>query len=251
MIVLYYMKFINKDLAKQTRSHFTDKEFEMVVKTFNWTKNLFLVNKKKNKKTVGGHDFDHVYRVTGMAITLAISEKVSPFLPAIAAILHDVGRTGDNVNAVGPFHGKLSRDMSSQFIHQLGLSINQIKVLEDAIEDHPYLNMKVRPSKVIEILQDADRLDGLGALGPVRSGAAHWDKPIYNRKISNSSEELQIITIYQDFSVRIPEWYDMLWTKSARKIAKARYKFLMEFCEEFKKEAELMEKGIRDLNLYY
>ncbi|MBI2600863.1 hypothetical protein HYW42_02820 [Candidatus Daviesbacteria bacterium] len=96
---------------------------------------------------------------------------------------------------------------------------------------------------------DADRLDSMGALGPVRAAATRWNLPLYTDKKIESAEEKDIKSIFQDFSIRVPKIYNSLWTKSARQIARSRIQFLRVFIKEYEKEAHFMLKSFHDLEI--
>jgi len=199
--------------------------------------------------THGGHGLDHAHRVTGMSSVLGTLEKQPPFLPILAALLHDVGRTISSDKRSQDFlHGQLSREIASEFITSLEISKENKILVENALEDHPFLNEKVRQSYVVKILMDADRLDNLGALGPVKAGSYKWYLPLYRGKPKTSKDD-EIDSIYGHFAVRMPQWADMMWTESGKKIAAQRVKFLNEFSEEFVKEITFMQKSFDQLEI--
>lgn len=131
--------------------------------------------------------------------------------------------------------------MASEFLASLEiLSASDKEVVLAAVIDHPLENSAVRDSYVARIVMDADRLDTIGALAPVRCAAHRWHLPLFTGTEDSTTEESAIISVFQDFAVRVPQWYDLLWTDAARDIAHQRLSFLKEFIAQFRSEATFM-----------
>lgn len=232
------------------RVNFSSDQKQVLVKVRHWAQDFYTKEERHGGPLLGGHGFDHTMRVCGMSVVLSVLEKVDPFLQVVSALLHDVGRAVDEPRALTYLHGQLSRELSENFLDSLEILTDQDKhVVKNAIEDHPFLNEKVRLSDVVKILMDADRLDGLGAIGPVRSGAVRWRLPIFTSQTDQGGQEWQLTSVFQDFSVRVPEWQKMLWTKSAQEIAVSRAEFLRGFIDEFYREAAFMQKSFDQLGI--
>lgn len=215
-----------------------------------WAKKFFIKAEKEGRVVMGGHGFDHTQRVAGMAATLSVMEGYRPFLPVLTSLLFDVGRTGKDPRSHNYLHGKLSAEFANKFLEGLPLFSRKDKTLvKNAMEDHPLLNKDVKRSFVVEIVMDADRLDSLGALGPVRAAATRWKLPLYSDQVNKSEIEKEIKSIHQDFAYRLTKWYDSLWTSSAKKIAEPRIKFLKDFIKEYEKEASFMLKAFKNLKI--
>lgn len=211
-----------------------------------WSQHLF-EKADREGSSKGGHSFDHTQRVTGMTSVIAKMEGQDPFLPTLAALIHDVGRTVPDDQGSG--HGQLSRQLSEDLINKLPISDADKEMVKNAIEDHPKLNKDVRNSWLVKILMDGDRMDMFGAVGPIRAAAHHNDLPLYSNTIISDTNEEDLKTIYQDFAFRIPAAYTHLWTTSAKKIAKPRIEFLKKFIEEYKNEMIFMHQSFENLNL--
>jgi len=225
-------------------NRFSKQELAILKKAKQFTKSKF----ENHVSKVGGHGLDHAMRVTGVAAYLSSKESKNPFLPVLAAILHDVGRASDDPRSQNFLHGKLSRELTEHFLSTLKL-IKEDKILvENAIEDHPFLNEKVRESYVVKILMDADRIDSLGAMSPIKAASYKWNLPLYTGE-SSSVEDGEIDSVYGYFGVRILEWGNMMWTKTGKKMAAKRLKFLKKFNEEFVSEITFMNKCFNELNL--
>lgn len=231
---------------------FTLEQRQALVRTYEWVKGFFKDAEEKKKFVMGGHGLDHTERVVGMTATLSVLEKVEPFLPVLSALLIDIGRTSDDPRAKSFQHGEVSCEMASPLLRSLGILTNEDReIVENTISDHSRKNEFVRSSKVVQIVMDADRLDSLGALGPVRAAATRWRNPLFipRENESGSTADDKIESIYHDFSVRVVEWFGMLWTSSARAIARPRVEFLLQFNEEYKKEASFMHASFDNMGL--
>lgn len=227
-----------------------DNEREVLHEAHVWVKSFFDQATEDNRVVMGGHGLDHNERVAGMAAYLALEEGYEPFLPAFTSLLFDVGRTSKDSRAHNFEHGRLSVEIAKDFIESIPLLTPDNRILiMNAMADHPLLNKAVRESWLVKIVQDADRLDTIGALAPVRAAATRWKLPLYADRVVNSAEEKDIETIYQDFAVRIPKWVESIWTETAREIARPRVDFLMRFIEEYDIEAGFMLKAFQNLEI--
>lgn len=214
----------------------------------------FIIDYYQKQQKLGevmvGHGFDHARRVAGMASFIAVNENKPPFLPILSALIHDIGRANKDSRSRNRLHGQLSREIVDPFIQKLSLTRGDKNTVVNAIEDHPFLNNKVRKSYVVEILMDADRLDTLGAIAPVKSASILWQLPLVGKINLRYGDESRIDSIYGYFGVWIPEWANMMWTKTGQKIAKERLKFLKQFNKKFLEELNFMENCFKNLNLY-
>lgn len=202
-----------------------------------WTKKYF--DSVPQGTHIGGHGFDKTMRKAGMAAIIDSGEGQPVFLPVLASMIMDVGRATSDPRSKTYQHGELSRELSEKdlFPKLTILRTDERILLSNALEDHSKMNNKVRRSYVVEVAMDADRLDCLGALGPLRAASWRPNIPIIlPEETSAFSGDTQIQTMYQDMSVRHMEWVDMLWTKTARNIATPRIKAYRKYLERLKTE---------------
>lgn len=217
---------------------------------FEWTKSFF--DRVTPDTHIGGHGFDKVMRQAGMAAVLAFREGHPIFLPVLTAMVMDVGRATQDPRSKSYQHGGLSREMiEADLFGQLDIITAEDKTLiGNAVEDHSKLNERVRRSYVVEVVMDADRLDCLGALGPLRAAAWRPNIPlILPEETDVRSGDTEIQTVWQDMAVRHMEWVDMLWTETAREIARPRVKFYRDYLAELQLETSFMYNAFRQLGL--
>lgn len=169
----------------------------------------------------GGHDAEHSLRVYRAALRIAQGEPACDReIVALAALLHDADdhklfHTEDNANARSFLHGQ---GVARERIEQICRVINAVSFSQ---------NRGKRPDTPEgRIVQDADRLDALGAIGIARTfafGGEHG-RPLED-SIGHFYEKLLLLK-------------DELNTETARKIAAPRHAFLERFLEEYRKESE-------------
>lgn len=197
----------------------------------------YIENKLKGEGS--GHDWWHVYRVWMLAKEIGEKEKGDMFVIELAALLHDIAdwkfTNGDD--SVGP---KLASDWL------LKLDVNKMVIDEVAtiIKDISFKGAGVKTSmKTLagRVVQDADRLDAIGAIGIARTFAygGHTGREIYNPNIKpimhktfgdykkNNSPTLN------HFYEKLLLLKDLINTKTAKKMAVTRHKFMEVYLREF------------------
>jgi uncharacterized protein len=191
-------------------------------------------------KSGDGHDFGHVDRVYRLVLKISEEEDVDMDVVRAAALLHDVARSergGD-----GLCHAERGARMALGLLKEIGFPKEKFDAVAHAIEVHQYSRGLKAESREAEILQDADRLDALGAVIIVRmvEAATKYKEPIYDPNIPIKDEydgsKLTLINhIYEKLLKMTP---DSFKTEKAREIAKGRYDFVKEFAERYVGEVE-------------
>lgn len=195
-----------------------------------------------------GHDWWHTYRVWKMALKIAETEKECDlFVVQLAALLHDIADwkfySGDI--SVGP---KLARE----WLEKLEVEESIISHVCDIIKNLSFKGGGVKSQmKTMKgmVVQDADRLDAIGAIGITRafSYGGHADREIYNPDVKPEKHETfeqykeSKSTTINHFYEKLLLLKDLMNTKSAKKIAEERHKFMEQFLDKFFKEWRLEE----------
>ena len=190
-----------------------------------------------------GHGRDHINRVVRMARRLAAGEGVDPFLPVVAAYLHDT--IDEKLVASIPAAERELRD----YLNAHDFTADQVATIMDAISTlavaHPLDGVPIHLSIVGKIVRDADWLDAIGALGITRAiyyGGGHHEKiydPAIKPRQNMSRAEYRNLadeTIINHFYEKILKLSGMLQTATARQIAAHRQQVMLDFLTEFKAE---------------
>lgn len=167
----------------------------------------------------GGHDVEHTLRVYRNALLIAEQEQECDLdIVALAALLHDVDdhklfQTDNNANA-------------RAFLTGQGVEEDRIEAICQAINAVSFSKNRGRVPDTIEgrIVQDADRLDAIGAVGIARTFAYGGE---HGRSLASS---------IQHFYDKLLLLKDELNTVSARRIAEDRHAFMVAFLDRLKRE---------------
>src|SRR5690625_3681836 len=181
----------------------------------------FIYSKFHHDET--GHDFYHMARVAEMAKLISISENADSFICEVAGWVHDIG-DHKLFN-----HPNEEIEKMKVFLKSIHINNKQIAQINDAIKDVSFSKGNLTP-KTLEgkIVQDADRIDAIGAIGIARTfaygGAAN--QLIYDPE-SNKN------TTIHHFYEKLLLIKDQMNTNYAKQIAEERHQFMQLFLEKF------------------
>jgi len=201
----------------------------------NQLENLKKVVKSKLGKNDPAHDFEHVMRVYRNAERICKTENGNKKLILSAVLLHDIIKIKNQKNSA-----LNSARLSEKILKQNHFSDNEIKIISDAIKEHSFSKGKIPSTIEGKILQDADRLDAIGAIGLARvfSFSGSNNRPFYDPKDPFSKNRN-----LNDNKWAIDHFYEKLLTleqkmntKTGKIIAKKRTKILKDFLKEIKNE---------------
>lgn len=188
-----------------------------------------------------GHDWYHIDRVRKNALLILENEGLGdPFVIEMAALLHDV--PDDKLNETEEAGWK----KLVEYINTLGLSDCAVKHILDCIESVSFKGGRSIQLNSLEakIVQDADRLDAIGAIGIARTFAYGGKKgqPLYDPEIT-VRDDMTLKQYRSGNSSSVHHFYeklfklkDLLNTKAAKKIAVQRHEFMAAFLEQFYRE---------------
>ncbi len=199
--------------------------------------------KQKLSGEGSGHDFWHVYRVWKMALYLAKKEKADLFVVQLAALLHDIAdwKFNDNDKEGGVLSEKWLQKLKVEHsvIDQVCYIVNEVSFKGAGVKN------KIKSIEGM-IVQDADRLDTLGAIGIARTFAYGGYK---QREIHNPDKKAKLHKTFLSYKnsqgTSINHFYEKLLllkksinTKTAQKIAQHRHKVMEQYLNEFYQEWE-------------
>lgn len=176
-------------------------------------------------KDATGHDFFHLKRVAHIAGKIALHEGADEFICTAGAWLHDIG---DHKLFSDPAQALVKMN---NFLKEIHLTTEQITNIRLAIENISFSKGKVPTTLEGKIIQDADRIDAIGAIGIARTFAYGGAKGqlIYH-------EEQKEGTSVQHFYDKILTLKDTLHTESAKRLAEKRHQFVKVYLEQFFEE---------------
>ncbi len=193
------------------------------------------VVKKRFATDVTGHDFWHMDRVRKNALNIAATEPAADqFVVELAALLHDI-----EDHKFGGNDEKLVRSVTD-ILQPLGVDQSTIDLICEAIRTVSFSgSTDVETPTTIEgkIVQDADRLDAIGAIGIARAfatGSAVFGQSIYNPDTIGEKHSSTI----QHFHDKLLLLKDRMQTKEGRRLAEPRHIYLANFLEQFLAEWE-------------
>jgi uncharacterized protein len=176
------------------------------------------------------HGMDHAERVARLAKHIALNESYDPVEAEIAGLLHDVGRT---VQEEEKGHGPAGVPLASQLLNEYTDYPNTIKIrILNAVRNHSNLHTD---GKLTHIVQDADMLDGLGAVGIMRAYTSKASLLCYDPLDIAPTVGSRDSTIHGQIAFQM-EWLDMMHTKTGRIIAEKRHALMQQFLDNFKLE---------------
>ena len=189
-------------------------------------------------REVPGHEMEHVFRVLEIGLLICDRVNCNKLKFSICALLHDVARM---IDPRVKNHAEKSAQISENLLRGIPaiknvLSQDELEQIRNCIAEHSYSSGKQPSSIESMVLQDADRLDALGAIGIARVFAygGYLGRPIYN-PFETTDKESSLGHFY-DKILKLPEQMN---TEIAREIAKNRLNFVKKFIDKLLQEINL------------
>ena len=190
----------------------------------------------------GGHDWWHIYRVWNLAKQISKTEAADSFIVELGALLHDIAdsKFHDDNEDIGPYKAR-------EFLTSVGAKKETIKHIEEIISNISFKGGKHSQrfrSIELDIVQDADRLDALGAIGIARTFnyGGYKNREIYNPNIkpnlNMSKEEYKNSNApsINHFYEKLLLLKDRMNTKTGKAMAEHRHRYMEGFLKEFYSE---------------
>ncbi|RTY70408.1 HD domain-containing protein [Flavobacterium sp. LB2P53] len=203
---------------------------------------LFVKEKLKNAE--GGHDWFHIERVFKNSVLIARKEACDPTVVQLGALLHDIAdsKFHDGDETVGP---KLARSFLESENVDADTIIHVVKIIENI--SYKGGNFEKKFSSIeLDVVQDADRLDAIGAIGIARTFnyGGFKNRAIYDPKIApnfNMTKE----EYKKNDSPTLNHFYEKLLllkdkmnTEGGKQIAQERHQYMEGFLAQFYAEWE-------------
>jgi uncharacterized protein len=207
----------------------------VIQKTINFVKEVL-------SDAEGGHDWWHIFRVWKLSKHIAQTENVNMFIVELGALLHDIADSKfyDGDEEIGPRKAR-------EFLSSLNVHEDVIIHVENIISNISFQGGKHTQkfkSSELDVIQDADRLDAVGAIGIARTFnyGGYKGREIYNPEIkpnlNMTKEEYKSSNAptLNHFYEKLLLLKDRMNTKTGKSMAENRHKFIEQFLDEFYKE---------------
>ncbi len=192
----------------------------------------------------GGHDWWHIHRVWNLSRHIGQSENVNMPIVELGALLHDVADSKFNGGdeEVGP--RKAQEFLQSQGVER-GIIDHIVSIIANISFKGGNHDQKFR-SPELDVIQDADRLDAIGAIGIARTFnyGGHKNRELYNPGIkpnlNMTKEEYKNSTAptINHFYEKLLLLKDRMNTATGKKMAEHRHNFMEQYLDEFYMEWE-------------
>lgn len=201
--------------------------------------------KETLQHTEGGHDWFHIQRVFNNSLLIARTEKVDLLVVSLGALLHDIAdaKFHDGDESIGP-------TMAKAFLDSLGVPPKTITHVVNIINHISYKNsleknaVKKFNSLELQVVQDADRLDAIGAIGIARAfnyggfknRAMHDPDIPPNLKMSKAEYKKSNAPTINHFYEKLLLLKDKMNTETGKRLAAQRHSYMLAFLEQFYRE---------------
>jgi len=213
-----------------SNSIFMDKELK---------EKLIVIAKQKISNDDPSHDFEHAFRVMKNAELISKSEKVDLDIIIPAALFHDIVNYPKH-DPKANYATDESALVAEEILKKLNYSKDKIEKVKHCISNCSFSKGVKHEMIEAQILQDADGLEATGAISIMRTfcSTGTMRRPFYNSedpfcKSREPDSKKQALDL---FYARLLKVKDRMYTKTAKKIAERRTKFLYLFLDELNKE---------------
>lgn len=208
----------------------------------NYIDQTIIFVKKELEGAEAGHDWFHIQRVYNNALNLLKTEQANKQVVVLGALLHDIAdskfHNGDET--IGP---KKAMDFMTSININDEVKDNVVKIIENISFKGGNFN-KTFHSKELEIVQDADRLDAIGAIGIARTFnyGGYKNNGLYDPEIQPkfkmTKEEYKNHkgTTINHFYEKLLLLKDLMNTETGKKLAENRHQYMEGFLEQFYNE---------------
>jgi len=190
----------------------------------------------------GSHDWDHTERVYRLCIHIGQVEGADLEVLAVAAYLHDVGRSDQDKSKGKICHAQKGAEIARTLLVHCPLSDEKKQNIVHCIGSHRFRGNTLPETLEARTLFDADKLDSIGAIG---IGRAFLFAGEVGAKLHNPEADLHTTrpyteedTAYREFKLKLSKIKDRMLTAEGKRLAEGRHAFMEGFFERFQQEYE-------------
>ena len=188
----------------------------------------------------GGHDWFHTLRVFNNAQLIAKGETVNSQIVALGALLHDIAdsKFHDGDETIGPKKAReflFKNDVDSEIIEHV------VKIIENISFNKSLEEKAGFSSPELAVVQDADRIDAIGAIGIARcfNYGGFKNRPLFdpairpNLNMTKEEYKTSNAPTINHFYEKLLLLKEKMNTKTAKRIAEKRHRFMEDYLEQF------------------
>ncbi len=196
--------------------------------------------KEELKGAEGGHDWFHTLRVFNNAKLIAESENVDKLVVMLSSLLHDIAdsKFHDGDETIGPRKAStflLKQNVDSEIIEHVTQIIENMSFKNSFDLDASFT------SKEMEVVQDADRLDAIGAIGIARcfNYGGFKNRTLYdpdippNLNMTKAEYKAAKAPTINHFYEKLLLLKDQMNTKTGKRISNERHRYMEDFLKQF------------------
>jgi uncharacterized protein len=214
------------------------------------TKQIETEAKKYFQKASGCHDWTHVERVRALALKIGKKERVDLGILELAALLHDIHKPEEMRKNGRICHAEKGAKTARKILEKYGVGESAINQVAHCIASHRTRNDNQPQTIEAKVLRDADKLDGIGAIGVARdfqfagyiASQLTEAKMLYTGREKGLARQGRRVDYTKDDSALLEYELNMkkirnkLLTKEGKRIGKERHKFMEKFFKRFWEE---------------
>lgn len=200
--------------------------------------------KKTLEGAEGGHDWFHIQRVFNNTLLIAKDEEVDELVVSLGALLHDIAdaKFYDGDETVGP---RMATDFLNSIAVEQKVIYHVVQIIENiSFKSSLEKNVKRFNSLELQVVQDADRLDAIGAIGIARAFnyGGFKNRELYNPDIAPNlnmtKEEYKKSTAptINHFHEKLLLLKNKMNTETSKKLAQSRHQYMLDYLAQFDQE---------------
>jgi uncharacterized protein len=206
--------------------------------------------KKYFQKSTVCHDWTHVERVRALVFKIGKKEKADLGILELASLLHDIHKP-EEMKCKGKIcHAEKGAETARKILKKYGVGEGIINEVAHCIISHRTRNNNLPETIEAKVLRDADKLDGIGAIGVARdfqfagyvAARLSETKMLYTgreKELARSGKKLDYTkddSALLEYEINMKKVKDKLLTKEGKKIGKERHEFMDKFFKRFWEE---------------
>jgi uncharacterized protein len=188
------------------------------------------------------HELEHTERVYNLAMHIGKKENADLEIISLAAFLHDIARKYQDESKGEIDHAEKGAEMAREVLKKYAVPAEKIEAIVHCIRSHRYRSNIKPESLEAKILSDADKLDGMGAIGLGRafSFAGHIGAKVHNKNVDVTKTEQYSIddTAWREYEMKLKFLKDRMLTNEGKRLAVERHIFMEQFFNRLNKEVD-------------